>query len=151
MAYNVLELFAGCGGLGYGFEQNGFNIICANELEEPIANTYKENFKHSNVIVGDITSPKIKNDIYKNFKNKSCDVVIGGPPCVAYSMSGNRNSRDPRGQLFRDYLEIVKVLSPKVFVMENVKGILTMFHDKDNLTKEEKEKANKFYKLEKQK
>ena len=50
-------------------------------------------------------------------------------------MSGHRNSRDPRGQLFRDYVEIVNKLKPEVFVMENVKGILSMFHDKEKLTK----------------
>ena len=71
-------------------------------------------------------------------KEKQCDIILGGPPCVAYSMSGHRNSRDPRGQLFKDYVEMVKKLKPKVFVMENVKGILTMLHDKPKLTKKEK-------------
>ncbi len=78
-------------------------------------------------------------------------MILGGPPCVAYSMSGHRNSRDPRGQLFRDYVDFVKNLKPKAFVMENVKGILTIKHDKENLTESEKELADKYYALEEEK
>jgi DNA (cytosine-5)-methyltransferase 1 len=145
---NCFELFAGCGGLGYGFHKEKFNIIGCNEYDKNIALTYKENFKDTNVIVGDITDQTIKKNIYKQFKNINCDVILGGPPCVAYSMSGHRNTRDPRGQLFKDYVEIVNKLKPKVFVMENVKGILTILHDKPKLTKDEQVLANEYYRLE---
>lgn len=148
---NTLELFGGCGGLGYGFHKKGFNIVCCNELEDSIAQSYKCNFPETNLVVGDITNENIKKKIYKIFESTKCNVILGGPPCVAYSMSGLRNSRDPRGQLFKDYVEIVNKLKPEVFVMENVKGILTMKHDKDKLTKEEKKIADKYYKLEEEK
>lgn len=148
---NCFELFAGCGGLGYGFHKEGFNIVACNELEQQIANTYIKNFPETNVIVGDITGNDIKNKVYEAFKNQVCDVILGGPPCVAYSMAGHRNSRDPRGQLFKDYIDIVKELKPKVFIMENVKGILTIKHDKPNLTESEKIIADKYYTLEKKK
>jgi len=148
---NCFELFAGCGGLGYGFHKEGFNIVACNELDSSIADTYKENFNNTNIIVGDITKESIKQNIYDNFKDKTCDIILGGPPCVAYSMSGHRNSRDPRGQLFKEYIEVVQKLKPKVFIMENVKGILTMLHDKPNLTKYESEIANKYYELEAEK
>jgi len=148
---NCFELFAGCGGLGYGFHKNNFKIVVANELEENIAKTYRENFPDTNVIVGDITQKPPKDKVYDCFKDISCDVILGGPPCVAYSMSGHRNSRDPRGQLFRDYVDFVKNLRPKAFVMENVKGILTIKHDKENLTESEKELADKYYALEEEK
>ena len=140
---NCFELFAGCGGLGYGFHKNGFKIVAANELEENIAKTYRENFPDTNVIVGDITKQEVKDKVYYRFKDISCDVILGGPPCVAYSMSGHRNSRDPRGQLWCDYVDFVKNLRPKAFVMENVKGILTIKHDKPNLTESEKIIADK--------
>ena len=91
---NCFELFAGCGGLGYGFHKEGFNIVLANELEHSIAQTYKHNFPTTNLIVGDITQKTIKNSIYTSFEEKKCDVIIGGPPCVAYSMAGKRHSRD---------------------------------------------------------
>jgi DNA (cytosine-5)-methyltransferase 1 len=145
---NCLDLFSGCGGLSYGFHKEGFNIITCNELEKPISETYKHNYPDTNVIVGDITSKKIKEELYNQFTDINCDIVLGGPPCVAYSMSGLRNSRDPRGQLFKDYVEVVNKLKPKVFIMENVKGILSILHDKPKLNKEEKKIADKYYKLE---
>lgn len=148
---NCFELFAGCGGLGYGFHKEGFNIVACNELDSSIAETYKENFDKTKVIIGDITKNSIKKEIYDSFKDKKCDIILGGPPCVAYSMSGHRNSRDPRGQLFKEYIEVVKKLKPKVFVMENVKGILTILHDKPKLTKDEREIADKYYILEAEK
>ena len=149
---NVLELFGGCGGLGWGFEVEKFNIVAYNELKENISQTYKYNFdKDTEIIVGDVTQDGIKKKIYTAFNKKKCNIIIGGPPCVAYSMSGHRNSRDPRGKLFNDYLAIVKKLNPEIFVMENVKGILTMYHDKDELTDEEKKLADDYYKLEEEK
>lgn len=151
MTFNVLELFGGCGGLGYGFHKKSFNIVCCNELEDQIGETYKHNFPETEVIIGDITKEEIKKSICNTFLNKKCDVIVGGPPCVAYSMSGFRNSRDPRGQLFRDYVQMVNELKPKMFVMENVKGILNMKHDKEELNDEEKILADKYYKLETEK
>jgi site-specific DNA-cytosine methylase len=149
---NCLELFSGCGGLGYGFHKEGFNIVCASELEDKIARTYALNFPETNVIVGDIRDPEIKSQIYQTFENPvspiSCDIIIGGPPCVAYSMAGKRNSRDPRGQLFNDYIDIVKRLQPTIFVMENVKGILSMKHDHPTLSPENQVIADHFYALE---
>jgi len=148
---NCLDLFSGCGGLSYGFHKEGFNIVTCNELEKSISETYKHNYPNTNVIVGDITKANIKEEIYNQFTDKECDIVLGGPPCVAYSMSGLRNSRDPRGQLFKDYVEVVNKLRPKVFIMENVKGILSMLHDKPILNDDEKQIAEKYYKLEKKK
>ena len=66
------ELFAGCGGLGYGFHKEGFNIVACNELDDKIADSYKENFKNTNVIVGDITKKEIKDKIYDQFNNLEC-------------------------------------------------------------------------------
>lgn len=148
---NCLELFAGCGGLGYGFHKEGFTMVCANELDGNIAGSYELNFADTTVITGDITNPEIKTQIYDCFKQVECDVILGGPPCVAYSMAGHRNSRDPRGQLFNDYVAVVNKLKPKVFIMENVKGILTIKHDKPKLTIKEKVLADKYYKLEEEK
>lgn len=147
----VLELFGGCGGLGYGFHSINFNIVCCNELESQIAQTYIHNFPETKVVVGDITTDNIKKEILLEFENNECNIIIGGPPCVAYSLSGKRDPRDPRGQLFRDYIYLVNTLRPDVCVMENVKGILTIMHDKDNLNIDEQKIANEYYKLEKTK
>ena len=145
---NVLELFGGCGGLGWGFKKEGFTIAAYNELDPKIAATYRENFKGTECVIGDITNPEIKQQIYSCFTYAPCDIILGGPPCVAYSMSGHRNSRDPRGQLFRDYIEMVEKLQPKLFIMENVPGIRTIMHDKEDLTGAAKKEADSFYKLE---
>jgi len=148
---NVLDLFGGCGGMSHGFKQCGFNITCCNEYETQIAKTYKANNIGTHMVVDDITKDTTKNEIYQVFNDKKCDMIIGGPPCVAYSMAGKRDSRDPRGQLFRDYIIIVKSLRPKIIIMENVKGILSIKHDKDNMSTEETIISNKYYDLEKRK
>ena len=116
--YNVLELFGGCGGLGWGFKKEGFTMAAYNEIDPKIAETYKENFYGTECIIGDITKKPIKQQIYDCFAFKGCDIILGGPPCVAYSMSGHRNSRDPRGQLFRDYIEVVEKLQPKLVLLK---------------------------------
>jgi len=136
--YNVLDLFAGCGGLSKGFELAGFNIIAGNDILDHAGETYKRNHPQARFFLGDITDKDMKKQIIEYMNEKGCDVIIGGPPCQAYSMAGLRDPNDPRGKLFEEYVEIVKELQPKIFVMENVKGILTMKHDRDDLTMEEK-------------
>jgi len=150
--YNVLDLFAGCGGLSNGFELTGkFNIVSANEFCDAASDTYEKNHPDTNMIRGDVTDNQIKEQIYNTFKNIECDVIIGGPPCQAYSNAGFRDPDDPRGRLFRDYVEIVDHLKPKLFVMENVKGLLTIKHEKSYLTKNEKKELDLLRILEKEK
>lgn len=120
----VVDLFAGCGGLSLGFEQAGFDVVLAIEKDEGAAETYKYNHPKATVILDDIT--KINNiKQYLNSKDK-IDGVIGGPSCQGFSLSGNRDPKDPRNSLFMDYLRIVRELNPKFFVMENVQGMLSM-------------------------
>lgn len=123
---NVIDLFAGCGGLSLGFEQSGYKVDKAVEFDESIAATYKLNYPEVNVIVDDIKNVACS-DI---FKRGDADVIIGGPPCQGFSMAGARIRHgfidDPRNYLFKHYFNIVKLVHPKVFVMENVKGMLTM-------------------------
>jgi len=148
--YKVLDLFAGCGGLSQGFEQAGFNIVAGNDILDHAGETYKRNHKNTKFFLGDITNEEMKKQIISYMKEKGCDVIVGGPPCQAYSMAGLRDPNDPRGRLFEEYVEIVKELQPKVFVMENVKGILTIKHDKDNLTEEEKTELEELRNAEKE-
>lgn len=148
--YKVLDLFAGCGGLSKGFELAGFNIVAGNDILDHAGETYKRNHPNTKFFLGDITNEEMKKQIISYMKEKGCDVIIGGPPCQAYSMAGLRDPNDPRGRLFEEYVEIVKELQPKVFVMENVKGILTINHDRDNLTDEEKRKLEELRNAEKE-
>ncbi len=126
----VIDLFAGCGGLSLGFMKAGFSVKKAVEFDEKIANTYKMNHPEVDVIVDDIRNI----DHSGIFKKEDADVIIGGPPCQGFSMAGARIRRgfidDPRNYLFKHYFNVVKTVRPKVFVMENVKGIMTMQNGK---------------------
>jgi len=148
--HKVLDLFAGCGGLSKGFELAGFDIVAGNDILDHAGETYKKNHPNTKFFLGDITDEEMKKQIISYMKEKGCDVIIGGPPCQAYSMAGLRDPNDPRGRLFEEYVEIVKELQPKVFVMENVKGILTIKHDRDNLTEEEKKELEELRNAEKE-
>lgn len=121
---NVIDLFAGCGGLSLGFEMAGFNIPLAIERDEWAAETYKFNHIKTNVITEDIT--KIFNFESLLPNNIKIDGIIGGPPCQGFSLSGNRDKNDPRNSLFMDFVRFVNHYKPKFFVMENVTGILSM-------------------------
>lgn len=123
---NVIDLFAGCGGLSLGFMKAGYTIQRAVEFDPPIAKTYRENHPDVDVICDDIKNI----DTSGIFKPGDADIIIGGPPCQGFSMAGARIRHgfidDPRNYLFKHYLNVVKAVKPKVFVMENVKGMKTM-------------------------
>ena len=121
--YTAIDLFAGCGGFSQGFLKAGFEILAASEIWEPAAVSYRFNHEDVRVIEGDITSSEIKKALYQAIDGKSVNVIIGGPPCQGYSIAGNRNPDDPRGQLYLDYVEVIEHLQPDFFVMENVKGL----------------------------
>ena len=124
MEPTVIDLFAGVGGLSLGFEMEGFDILLANEFDQSIATAYKENHKSTYVVVGDITSLDLSK-VFGEYVNK-IDVVIGGPPCQGFSQKGKRKTiNDERNFLFKHYVEVVKFVKPKYFVMENVPNLLT--------------------------
>lgn len=128
--HSILDLFAGAGGLSEGFIQEGFEVIAANELVETYFRTYLHNHPEiqtpAKAILGDITKTEIKQQIIAAASDENIGIVIGGPPCQGFSLAGWRNPNDERNKLFRDYFDIVKAIRPKMFVMENVPGILTM-------------------------
>lgn len=121
---NVIDLFAGCGGLSLGFEMEGFNIPLAIEKDEWASETYRANHKNTKVITGDITQILNLDELLP--KDMTIDGIIGGPPCQGFSLSGNRDKNDPRNSLFMEFVRFVKFYKPKFFVMENVTGILSM-------------------------
>lgn len=115
----LLSLFSGCGGLDLGFEKAGFDIIVANEFDSEIYETYKLNHPKTKLIEGDIC--KINE---KSFPS-NIDGIIGGPPCQSWSEAGTqRGIDDKRGQLFFEYIRILKSKMPKFFLAENVSGML---------------------------
>jgi len=122
---NVLDLFCGAGGLSEGFRQAGFRIILGIDHNKNALNTFKKNHPESEIILGDLTRITKKN-IKKAVHDKKIDIIIGGPPCQGFSMAGKRIPNDPRNSLFREYLRFVREIRPKMFVMENVRGLLSM-------------------------
>lgn len=122
---NVIDLFAGCGGLSTGFEMAGFTIPLAVEIDAWASETYAKNHKKTKVITEDITA--IQNlDALIDKQKVIIDGIIGGPPCQGFSLSGNRDPKDPRNSLFMEFVRFVKHYNPKFFVMENVPGLLSM-------------------------
>lgn len=126
----VIDLFAGCGGLSLGFIQAGYTIQRAVEFDPAIANTYKQNHPEVEVLIDDIKNI----DTSGTFALGDAKVIIGGPPCQGFSMAGARIRQgfidDPRNYLFKHYFNVVNTVKPKVFVMENVKGMQTMQNGK---------------------
>ena len=124
---NIISLFSGCGGLDLGFEKAGFDIPVANEFDKTIWATYKENHPNTHLIEGDVRQIA-KEDIEK-FITGDIDGIIGGPPCQSWSEAGAlKGIKDARGQLFFDYIRILKEFKPKFFLAENVSGMLANRH-----------------------
>lgn len=125
---NVISLFSGCGGLDLGFQRAGFDIPVANEFDPTIYETFKVNHKKTHLIEGDIRQVT-KEDI-EPYIDGEVDGIIGGPPCQSWSEAGTlRGIEDARGQLFYDYIRILKEFSPKFFLAENVSGMLSSRHN----------------------
>ncbi len=119
-----IDLFAGAGGLSLGFEQAGFDVAAAVEIDPIHCATHEFNFPYSTAIcasVVDITGDDIRKRA--NLGKREIDVVFGGAPCQGFSMIGKRVFDDPRNQLVFHYVRIVSELRPKYFVFENVKGL----------------------------
>ncbi|MCU0533758.1 MAG: DNA cytosine methyltransferase [Hydrococcus sp. Prado102] len=120
---NIVSLFSGCGGLDLGFSQAGFNIIWANEYDKEIWETYEKNYSDTFLDKRDIR--KIPSD-----EIPDCIGIIGGPPCQSWSEAGTQKGiNDDRGQLFLEYIRILRDKQPLFFLAENVSG---MMHKKHN-------------------
>jgi DNA (cytosine-5)-methyltransferase 1 len=119
-----IDLFAGAGGLSLGFEQGGFDIAAAVEIDPIHCATHEHNFSYSKIIcasVVDVCGEDIR--AKADLGSSEIDVVFGGAPCQGFSLIGKRALDDPRNQLVFHYVRIVQELQPKYFVFENVKGL----------------------------
>jgi DNA (cytosine-5)-methyltransferase 1 len=123
---NVIDLFCGAGGFSCGLEQAGYTILAGIDINDDALATFRANHDAPglNIDLSEASPEDILNEI--GITADDVDVVAGGPPCQAFSMAGNRDPDDPRAKLVNNYYEFVEYCQPQAFVMENVKGILSM-------------------------
>lgn len=127
--YNVIDLFCGCGGFSKGFEEAGFDVRFGVDLWNDAIVTYKKNFPNAVVLnedIGKVSGQQILEMC--NMTSDEVDVIIGGPPCQGFSVSGKRMIDDERNKLYKSFVEIVAEIKPKLFVMENVPGLIRLFN-----------------------
>lgn len=137
----LVDFFCGSGGLSLGFHREGFKILLANDIEEVCTKTYSFNhyeIPRSRIVHGDI---KVVVDELDRLVTEDVDIVMGGPPCQGFSMANRqRIIDDPRNILYKYFVKAIENLKPKFFVMENVKGMLSVaeqvkedFHNLNNV------------------
>jgi DNA (cytosine-5)-methyltransferase 1 len=133
--FTFIDLFAGAGGISEGFlqaEHNNkyFDFLLGSDINENCELTHIVRYNHqlnldAEFLCQDITEPDFLSNLLEKVNGRKIDVVCGGPPCQSFSLAGKRKKFDKKDDLFGHYLEVIKNLQPKYFVMENVKGILT--------------------------
>lgn len=134
----IVDLFSGAGGLTFGFyykiKGNRFvrnrknEIVFANEVSDMAARAFSLNFSDVYLIHDDIENVTIQSLEHDNIAINNIDLVIGGPPCQSYSMVGKRQY-DKRAKMYKEYIRLLGILRPKMFIFENVTGLLTMKND----------------------
>lgn len=122
---NSLDLFSGAGGMTNGFKQAGYYSVLMNDIDEAALATAKINYPQSTAFLGDLTVEANRSYIINFAKDNNVDIINGGPPCQGFSMAGFRNLDDPRSKLIYDYVAVLKAVEPKIFVFENVQGLLS--------------------------
>lgn len=124
----TIDLFAGAGGFGLGFQQSNFDLIYSLEIDKWASETLSQNNEHK------ITNKNIldfnKEDIIREISDKP-EIIIGGPPCQGFSNAGQRSNNDPRNKMYKEFLNWVNIFRPKTFIIENVRGILSFKNSND--------------------
>ena len=136
-SFTALSLFSGIGGFSLGFRRCGFDIKGFVEIDDGLSKIYEKNFPNTPRIGADIT--QIPSNLIKDFSVNSgpIDVVIGGPPCQGFSLSGKRQIDDPRNYLFEDYLRVIDIIAPRIAIVENVKLLTSMRSKEGGMVKDD--------------
>jgi len=128
--FRILDLFCGAGGFSFGLDSlDQFETKIGLDFDENAIKTFQNMFPRAEGICGDITSNKLKNKIIEKAKKYDINMIVGGPPCQGFSLKGkNLGINDDRNFLFREYAYIVEKLRPEIFVIENVKNMISSGH-----------------------
>ncbi len=125
----VIDLFCGCGGLSKGFEEAGYRVLLGIDHDEAALNTFNQNFGRSGArgVSIDLFDRQYTKKLRQQLGGHQVDVIVGGPPCQGFSLTGPRNFDDERNRLYLAVFEAVEALNPKAFLIENVKGMKTLY------------------------
>ena len=125
---NAIDLFAGCGGLSKGFMDAGYHIIVGVDNDQAALKTFTLNHPGAVAMNADLSKQETFDEILRVAGDRSIDVIIAGPPCQGFSLTGPRNFDDKRNQLYLAVFEMVKQYNPKGFIIENVPGMATLYN-----------------------
>ncbi|MGK9118046.1 DNA cytosine methyltransferase [Olivibacter jilunii] len=136
--YKVVDLFSGCGGFSYGFESAGFHVVLGVDNDKQALETFKLNHKNSEILLADLHLDQTIEDIVAKVKQHEIDVIIAGPPCQGFSLTGARRQNDDRNKLFYSVFKLAERLNPRAIIIENVPGLATLYkgHAKDAILEE---------------
>lgn len=128
--YNVVDLFSGAGGLSRGFMDAGFNVVLGVDFDDAALKTFKENHGHAEAMKLDLFDHTNidRIDEYLSQRDIELDVLVGGPPCQGFSLAGKREEFDKRNVLYSAMVKTAERLKPKVVILENVPGMLTLYN-----------------------
>lgn len=123
---SVIDLFSGCGGLSFGFELAKASVVAGFDINKNAIKSFEHNHINSTGSICDLEKIS-KKDIVDIAGTSEIDVIVGGPPCQGFSLSGPRNYDDPRNRLYKSFLRIASEIKPSAIVIENVPGLATLF------------------------
>jgi DNA (cytosine-5)-methyltransferase 1 len=126
----VIDMFCGCGGLSRGFIDAGYEVLLGIDNNIPALKTFRDNHNGAIAMDGDLFQGSTILEMAHLIDNKNVDLIIGGPPCQGFSLTGKRNENDERNTLFQSMVNAVSFFQPKAFVLENVPGLATLYKGK---------------------
>lgn len=116
----AISLFCGAGGMDVGFESAGIDVLWANEFNIDAVNTYKANHPNTHIEHADIRDVKSQ---LKKYADNQIDLIFGGPPCQGFSVAGKMDPNDERSTMIWEFFDVIEIVSPSMFVIENVKAL----------------------------
>lgn len=126
----AIDLFSGCGGFSYGFQRAGFHVILGIDNTEIALKTFEKNHDNSKALLLNLHNESAIDTIIAESKGKEIDVIIAGPPCQGFSLTGSRKENDERNSLFYAVFRLAEKTNPKAIIIENVPGLLTLYGGK---------------------
>lgn len=134
---NVIDLFSGCGGLSKGFMDAGYDVLLGVDIDQAALNTFEKNHPGAIGLKGSLAEVLTLKKMKEIIGGRTVDLIIGGPPCQGFSLTGPRNFDDERNRLYLSYIKTVQLFRPKGFVIENVPGMATLYQGavKDEILK----------------